>query len=457
MLLQSELVECIKDSASRWSATEGVTHTTGNDRNPPLKRWILGLIKDLTFRADNSDKEYLYNELKEVVFLHCTDNNDGVKEDMSAALWNWAAHDRLGRYMAENEALWPILDHLLSEPTTVESIPIHRNVASALGTMVAAWTAATNNPTSVSSKTSPPVQLVQQGWLVPRLLQVLEHETDIDWRRRCIRTVRCLASCSWGRDFLWKCTSNSTVKTSLSPSKLSPEIFVDILLQVLQNENDGVDTRIHVYQTISTFLTAEGEWKRPITQKKNFERILVDAMVNHTSPEKLVLAAANTLSLWVQLNNDKSNSNGLFGLTIEDTNLLSSDLFFQRILDILQHQKDDPSYHSGFSNLLHELITAQRLLLARSGDEKKTSSCIVCCSPMLSTLAELIAPIGPDFETSRQKAIAMIACLVQDDHHKKSLAENESLLSALVNFCLITSGPLKEDAKQAILMLVPEL
>ena len=76
---------------------------------------------------------------------------------------------------------------------------------------------------------------------------------------------------------------------------------------------------------------------------------------------------------------------------------------------------------------------------------------------MLSTLAELIAPIGPDFETSRQKAIAMIACLVQDDHHKKSLAENESLLSALVNFCLITSGPLKEDAKQAILMLVPEL
>jgi hypothetical protein len=65
--------------------------------------------------------------------------------------------------------------------------------------------------------------------------------------------------------------------------------------------------------------------------------------------------------------------------------------------------------------------------------------------------------MGPEYESSRRDALKIITLFMKSDGHKKRLAENEALLTALVNFCLISSGPLKDEAKQVILRLVPEL
>jgi hypothetical protein len=68
-----------------------------------------------------------------------------------------------------------------------------------------------------------------------------------------------------------------------------------------------------------------------------------------------------------------------------------------------------------------------------------------------------LEPIGPDFEPSRTNAIKVITSLTANAATTKLLVENELLLTALVNFCLISSGRLKDEAKTAVLALIPEL
>ena len=93
---------------------------------------------------------------------------------------------------------------------------------------------------------------------------------------------------------------------------------------------------------------------------------------------------------------------------------------------------------------------------------KGISNLLVSLPAALEIMAILLSPLasGPDFDASRSKAVKVLTIIAnEDDRNKKPMADDENLLTALVNVCLMTSneGPLKDDAKELILALVPEL
>jgi len=401
ILVYSDLLQRIRE------ALKEVTH------DHPLRPAILHLVKDLTFRAEPKEKGFLYDNVKDLVLEYAKDSSYTIVESMSAALWNWAALERLARSMCEAQDVWTTIQHLLSLPTTHESMPIHRNASSTLGTMLALWTSAD----------SPPELVANQSWIVPHLLHVLETEHDADWRRRCMRTIRCLASCEWGRSFLTKHCE-------------SPEQVNRLLIQILKNHHsDETDTRIQTCQTVTALLPhAVQDWT-PLWP--HLETALIETMQDTKSADKLVLTASQTLCLSLSHSPWKRGS-GCFTKTL-----------FERIHAVLKKHTDEPSYHVGFARLV--------LQLAQDCPEVPDGHSSMLCGPVLETLSLLLSSIGPDYEDSRKDAVATVVLFSNEDQNKKSLAENEKLLTALVNFCLITSGPLKDKAKQVILSLIPEL
>jgi hypothetical protein len=413
MLVQSGLIHRLQESLRRTGPGTGSISVSNIDHASNTRLSMLGLIKDLVFRANASDKECLYRYLSKLVLEQSKDTSYPAQEAVSAVLWNWAASASLGKDMTEIGDVWTTLEQYMSLPTSKETIPIHRNASSALGCVVAAWTA---HPT-----TPPPRLLLEQGWVPACLLRILDTEADVDWRRRCMRTIRCLASCDWGRSFLWNYCE-------------SPEHFLNVLVQVLQNDtsNGSSDTRIQACQTISSLSPSAGSGWAPLGPY--MEIILVQAIQDTASTDKLVLAASHTLHVSLHHSPWKRGNSSY------------TDGFFERIQTALESNADDASYHTGFSSLLLDLAN-------NSPDGKST----LVCPCVLSTLAVLLTAMGPEYESSRRDALKIITLFMKSDCHKKRLAENEGLLTALVNFCLISSGPLKNEAKQVILGLVPEL
>ena len=72
--------------------------------------------------------------------------------------------------------------------------------------------------------------------------------------------------------------------------------------------------------------------------------------------------------------------------------------------------------------------------------------------------SELLQPVGPCFDESRQDTLELLQLFLHHDDNKRLLAAHEGLLTALVEFALTTSqDDKKRKAKHMILQLVPEL
>jgi hypothetical protein len=429
MLVQSGLILRLQESLRTTGASTGSFSASISDldHTHTTQLSMLGLIKDLVFRASASDKECLYRYLSKLVLEPNKDYSyPPAQEAVSAILWNWAASVSLGKEMSESSHVWTTLEQYMSLPTSKETIPIHRNASSALGCLIAAWTA---HPTTTKLPLPPPPKLLlEQGWVPACLLRILDTETDVDWRRRCMRTIRCLASCDWGRSFLWKyCES---------------DYFLTVLVHILENDGGGStegsnsDTRIQVCQTISSLSPSAGKgwW----AHGPFMETILVQTIQNTASSDKLVLAAGHTLHVSLHYSPWKRGNTGS----------CYTNAFFERIHTALESNTGDASYHTEFASLLLDIANHSQ------GPESKST---LVCQPVLSTLAVLLSGIGPEYESPRIDALKILTIFMKCDGHMKRLAENENLLTALVNFCLISSGPLKDEAKQLILRLVPEL
>jgi hypothetical protein len=402
-LVRSGVVNCIHKEVSHGAQSR--------DRRRTL---VLGLVKDLTFRSSKSDKEYIYSNLKDVILEHCRNESSiGIVEAMSATLWNLAVEGSVGRSMAQEQDIWDTLHHLWKSSIDTERMTIHRNVSSAVGTIVA---------TIVADADGMPAHamLKEQSWLLPSLLEVLSNEHDMDWRRRCIRTVRCLASCEWGRSFLWEHSS-------------SVEDFLTVLIQVMQNEIDDIDTRVQACQAMLAILNSKATDLVPLGPR--LETSLLQTVADPSANDKLFLAVSQTL---------------LAGLShcLWKSSTCFSDSFLEKMQCTLLKNPSEANFHIVFSKILLQRIN-------EPATKQDLSSFV--CKPVLDCLKLLLEPIGPEFEQSRKNAIEIVTVLTSESCSKKLLAENEGLLTALVNFCLIANGPLKDDAKSAVLALIPEL
>ncbi|GKZ00443.1 hypothetical protein MPSEU_000996900 [Mayamaea pseudoterrestris] len=417
---------------------------------------LIGLIKDLSNRASDTDKEYMHNHLLEMV-LDCRKQQEASLTMMEAAsnvLWNWATVDRLGRSMAESSPeTWQALQYMLQRrgtKTTTKvlnnnlqqqqqrspassNITIRRQAMSVVGTMVAAWT-------SKADIERPPGLLIQQVWLVPRLLDVLQNERDEDIRRRSIRTMRCLATCDWGRSF---------IKQSANGAEELP--LPHVLLEILRNRHDGPEIQCQACQTLSALITHEsiGDDDQNTVYEtliKALAHVIADPIaVNDScssiSADKLTVAACETFRMCLVHNHSDPNSSEL------------SSTHLCRIQQVLERNATEPAFHLQISELLLHLTLTAHPVSASAMNQ----SSLLLSSPYLDCISILLGSVGPETEISRTNAIDIVLRLMECAENKKPLADHDRLLTSLVNFCLMHSGSQKQTVKQVILNIVPEI
>ena len=407
MLIRSDLVQRIRQ------------FLTLTDMAEPFRPAIISLLKDLTTRSCDSDKEYLYREFHGLVLECCKDGSQAIMETSSSILWNWSILDGLGRAMSQNAETWRVLRKLIALNSDESMLTIRQHASSIVGTVMATWTS--------TKMTSPPKVLLDQVWLPGRLFDILRSEIDSDIRRRSIRTMRCLVTCTWGRDFF---------RSNLE----SPTDVLPVLIDVLRNANDDSDARCQACQAISTLMSyCQTEWGTP---DSSLIMALVQIIEFPQTHDKLVLAACQTLSIFI----DKCPQE------VEKKGFVYSPKLLSRLQQVLDRNTTEAPFHLHCSELFLKLIDVP---MDDSTKENERSNVMIGTFPDI--LSILISSVGPDTVTSRWNAISIILKLLEDEPSKKPLADNERLLTSLVNFCLLNSGPQKDTVKKIILKLVPEI
>jgi hypothetical protein len=401
----------------------------------PLYSELFSMMKDLTFRCHASDKKYLLKLhggiMKRVLFVWCGLFISSTKsaETVTAIIWNLVLDPEicidLLLYNGETSLVIPdLLRRLLCTKTKIQqpTTKAKRNAISALGNLVS----------------TPQNQLVlfpkekQQPFfrIIPTLIQLVEEDPDSIIRRRSMRTLRCLASVT-------------TVSSIGGKEQLFESDLVKFLVTTIardggsQDDENDRDTQMQACQTVGSLLEAFRATDWPRLETALLKRI------ETTTDAKLTLAACKCLLLCVTENPWRRGPSCF------------SDMFWKRIDTVV-----------AVSNETHGCIAKLLLELAREEQTKCSSptatavsnraSTLVCVT-VVNTLTSLLSELGPDFVESRDDALEVVLILKENESNKRPLAEHEGLLTALVNLCILESGPKKDLAKQAILELVPEL
>ena len=497
--------KCEDDSVAMTTATTTTLSSTSSSsvfKKPSSAGMLAGellvLMKQLTSNrsAQPDDQRFLYEQpgLRDCVLDCCHHSSSSLSETATGILWNWVSTSSsnttttpvVSLWMSADLTVWRHLQRLWhrrpdsNNGTTTPTMVVRRHLAAIVGTLLGhCCCGAETNHNDVAES----IRCIrEQSWLVPSLLAVLEgFDVDVDYRRRCMRTVRCLASCEWGRSFL---------QSSSSPEQ--PKKLEEVLLEVLRTDDVAPDTRTLACQTVTALLpslaAASSSSKHDSVLMGPFlETALVQivetagdledqqqqqrsssASTTATLADKLVLAASQALCTSLRCSPWRRSASCF------------SELFFEQIMLVLQEQIDQSLYHVGFSGLLVELMKQEVTAVTHSAmaDDSDTitttttktttqirdiSVRLVFMPPVLEILTMLLSPIAhPDFDASRQNAVHVLSVLVNDHPgNKKPMADDEYLLTALVNLCLMYSSnegsPLKDAAKQLILALVPEL
>lgn len=422
-----------------------------------------------------------------VLHFRCTNGTrlQALLESSTATLWHMVVVKPLA--LSNDALVWSFVQHvwttirnaLVDDNTTAadaESIPLNvgimRNLSAAVGTMVMA--ACSHSADQVADIHT----ILDQTWLVPTLLQTLLQLSDhpdgskfaihstFDVRRRCIRTIRCLSSTDWGYSMLQKQSATEAVSSNQTGEQPT---LGRVLVNTLRSKNDDdIDTRILACRTLCDL------WSRCNTANFNDSLNLIvmgpsletcltqiienaDENFDAESSDKLVLAATLALTCCVTCSPWKRSVQCF------------TPALFEQMLAVLSERVDQSVYHVGFTDFFSKLVqvSATTARMAESTTPTKTqiqgiTSLLVSYPAVVEMMAILLAPMaaGPEYDSSRRTILNVLLVIVKDnDSNKKPMADDESLLTALVNVCLMTSneGQLKDDAKQLILALVPEL
>jgi len=435
--------------------------------NTALLEELVHLIQQLTNRAESRDQMFLYEQLHPIILGCCSRSDDSNKktiallEAATAILWNWSTSSKkLSLLMCDDSTVWKQMRHLWENTgTDQDKITLQRNISAIIGTMIAncCLGAASctlhrrNDCDGCGSGIERPIAtVVEQSWMLPILLREIEIcDIDIDYRRRCMRTIRCLASCTWGSAFLLK----------------NSDLLGSSLLEVLRMQNDKIDyeTRTLACQSVTDLLptvkhhieSASG-LLGPFLDTALIE--LVERVDDCTHPRlsgELVLSAIQTLSASLQYSPWQRSAECF------------SEAFFEILMMALQEHIDQPTFHADVSRLLVHLVEREETITIDDSTSTATqirgiTERLANIPTVLEILTMLLSPIAnPAFDASRQNAVDVIRALVDEDlRNKKALAADEYLLTALVNLCLMNhsqGSPIKEAAKEIILLLVPEL
>ena len=400
--IQDASVKALLVKADFISALSLPFETTRNNNATFLWSHCLSLMKDMIFRA--SAKEVMYDAWMDHVTRALP--KDECVEAATACLWNWAVDEPLAIRMASHVQLWAAL--ALCQPKFTTKVA-QKNTVSTVGSILS---------TCCSQLEDAPYSVQMHGdWMVGFLFQMLDDTDDDDLRRRSIRSIRCLSSCAWGRDVL----QNHFTKFSE---------LLQRLLRLLLNNQEQDDTRVQVCLAIHHWLPHLHEsWSNV---GPHLERSIVKTIQNESSSDKILSHAMRVLSSCFEFSPWKRGAGCL------------SELFFDRIHRMLQKNISDIEIHQQVAYLLWQITNKTDL----------NTDPPVLANPVV---VDIFALLLSDMEISTAKAVECIRLAVQNDATKKCIIEHDSLLTDLVNVCIVSSGDLKAEAKALLVSLVSEL
>eukprot|EP00977_Amphora_coffeiformis_P008135 scaffold1819_cov160-Amphora_coffeaeformis.AAC.5 len=377
------------------------------ERNGDTLLWPqgLGLMKDLMFRASAGEKEKMYEHWIDHV-TH-TLPNDNCADAASACLWNWAVDESIALRMAEHVRLWATM--ALCQPTFT-SQAAQRNTLSTVGSILSVC--------ANRLEESPSPVLKHATWLIAFLLRTMEESDDGDLRRRAVRTIRCLSTCGWGRATLQNHFGNA-------------HGLVQRLTRLLPNRQEEDDTRVQVCLAMKHWLPHLNEcWSHV---GPYVERSLVKAIQDESSGDKVIMNSMQVLTTCFEFSPWKRGAGCL------------SDEFFGRLSDILKDHIAEKEYHDLIVSLLHQI--------ASKTNNPDDESCVLGNPKVVDILGLLLS----EFEASTTKAIEFIETAVKHEASRKFFVEHDSLLTNLVNVCILSSGDRKTVAKSLLVSLVSDL
>ena len=404
---------CLEDSSS----TVGSSYII-ND--------IVGLIKDLIFRSERADKEFLISleggVVMEIINSFCGRQkvfNSKLSELFTAVIWNLVLEKSICRKMLypngeENLVLVEYLFKTLCDVSDVRestmTTKIKRNSISAIGNIL-------SDPKNYSL-------LLENDKIktLPILIRVVQEDPDSIVRRRAMRTIRCLAS-----------SHDPQAQQIMKQQSLGTFLAETIAQNINHDDENDRDTQIQAFQTVNVLTDAFQDRDWPRLETAILQRI------ETTTDIKLIIGACRCLQECLRKSpwrRGPSCFSEMFWRRLETTVLSSGDA------------------HASISTLLLEMSKLEK----EENNSMMTQPSCLTSSSTVKTLATLLSATGSELESSRNNALDVLLLLVKDESNKRPLAESEDLLSGLVNLCLLQpEASTKKLAKQLILDLVPEL
>jgi hypothetical protein len=429
--LQSALLGHLANDALVWIQQP---HDSTCYFSPNVFWETLGLLKDLTFRSEPHDKTILLcangGILYHLLSTCCRDMktiNLKLQEWCTAVVWNLALDpatcERLiSRQASDLSIVHGLLEILMhhsvngskADPTT----KIKRNAVSALGNFVV-----DSRFHHVLFQLSTDTNALA---LLPRLMNLVEGDCDSIVRRRAMRAIRCLVS-----------SPDPGVKLAVRNENL-PERFLASIIgrnTSLDDENDH-DTQIQACQAV--IVLSESMQPADWTQLQD----ILTRKVESTTDTKLVSTASLVLTECIK----SSPCNiGRIGF---------SDLFWKRLENAVL---TDHSTHDNISCFYFMLAQFEQTVMQKECNTIDNPSILTCAST-INAMTSILSAATRNEEKAAQNVLESLRIMMQNISNKKPLAENESLLSGLVNLCLANPRmTTKECAKQLVLQLIPEI
>jgi hypothetical protein len=394
----------------------------------PVTGEFLGLVKDLTFRSAAPDKEVLLHLeggiLQRFLFSCCdadVDANPKTMEWFTAVVWNLVLDKSIcGQLLQSNlKIVRGLLKALSANDTSTEKqSTIHtkmkRNATSAIGNIVAD----TRNQKRMFTRDVGEEELE----IIPVFMNLVEQDTDSVVRRRAMRTLRCLAS-----------STEAPTKASIEKEEIVSFLVDTIARNVSQDDENDRDMQIQACQTVNALIESleHGDWPR-------LETALLQRIETTTDP-KLIQASCRCLIECVKKSPWRRGPSCF------------SEMCWKRLESATSIS---PDTHDSIGKLFLELAKREKQVESSTAGRPST----LTCPPIVNTLTVLLSQPGDPHEESRSNALEVVSLLVENEDNRRPLAENESLLSGLVNLCLLQPDKKSKDAaKQVILDLVPEL
>ena len=389
----------------------------------------LGLLKDLTFRSESHDKDVLLcanaGILYRLLIACCSDIknvNLKLQEWFTAVVWNLALDSAtceglLRQHISDGGIIRGLLEvlmhHSVNDHQSDLTVKIKRNAVSALGNFVA------------DSRYHGAIFQDNTLALLSRLMTVVEEDGDGAVRRRAMRTIRYLVS-----------SPSPEAQLAVKNENLLQRFLANTIGRnaSLDDENEH-DAQIQACQAVIVMSDSmnPSDWPQLLgTLSKRIET---------TTDTKLVLTASLAM--------------GECFKRMPVIPISFSDLFWKRLETAVM---SDRSTHIGVSSLYLVLAQAEKSYARKDENSVSSQSVLSSSTSTLNAMTLILSAPSTVDERAAQNVLKLLEVLVEDAVNKKPLADNEGLLSGLINLCLVNPGKaIKDSAKQLVLQLIPEI